>query len=301
MTTLTASQVSDLLGGENPPLLIHVLPPEHFETFHIHGAINVCIYETSFVDQVKTLAPDSSTRIIVYGQWETSSDSQDAAEKLEASGYSQIFDFRWGLSEWSKNDYPLEGTKELLTEPAINGNFNLDTEKSVIRWTGRNLFNHHEGTLKFSWGNLNLDNSTLKEGSLTIDMNTLSCYDLTDSTWNAALIHHLRTADFFDVEHFPTAAIQITHCTPRESSTVGTNNYDVSCALTLRGIWKTLSFPAVIAAADGDNITAQAQIEFDRTDFGSHYGSGKFFAFLWKHVVNDKVQLHLKIIAKKQS
>lgn len=131
-------------------------------------------------------------------------------------------------------------------------------------------------------------------------MNSLSCNDLTDSGWNAALIHHLRSTDFFDIEHFPTADIKIMQCVSKSSSTEGTVNYDVTCSLTLRGISKTLTFPAVIAAADEDNITAQAQIEFDRTDFGSHYGSGKLFAFLGKHIVNDKVQLHLRIIAKKQ-
>ena len=94
MNTLIASQVLEILRGENPPLLIHVLPPEHFDTFHIHGALNVCSYETSFVENIKTLAPNTSTPIIVYGQGDTSSDSQDAADKLAESGYTNIFDFR---------------------------------------------------------------------------------------------------------------------------------------------------------------------------------------------------------------
>ena len=111
-------------------------------------------------------------------------------------------------------------------------------------------------------------------------MNSLTCSDLTNSVWNAALIHHLQTTDFFDIGHFPTADIKIIQCKPQESTTIGRVNYDITCSLTLRGISKILTFPAVIAAADEDNITAQAQLEFDRTDFGSHYGSGKLFAFL---------------------
>lgn len=128
-------------------------------------------------------------------------------------------------------------------------------------------------------------------------MDSLSCADLTDSGWNAALIHHLRTTDFFDIEHYPTADTQILNATPRIGSTAGLPNYDITCSLTLRDISKTLIFPAVIAIADENNITAQAQIDFDRTDFGSHYGSGKLFAFLGKHIVNDIVHLHLKIVA----
>ena len=68
---------------------------------------------------------------------------------------------------------------------------------------------------------------------------------------------------------------------------------------SLRGITHEITFPAVVAIGDAKHITAQAQIEIDRTRWGSRYGSGKFFAFLGKHVVNDHIQLHLKIHAER--
>jgi hypothetical protein len=37
-------------------------------------------------------------------------------------------------------------------------------------------------------------------------------------------------------------------------------------------------------------------VEFDRTLWGSEYGSGKLFARLGQHLVNDFVHLHLKIV-----
>ena len=36
-------------------------------------------------------------------------------------------------------------------------------------------------------------------------------------------------------------------------------------------------------------------IDLDRTQWGSIYGSGKFFARLGQHVVNDLIHLHLKV------
>ena len=57
---------------------------------------------------------------------------------------------------------------------------------------------------------------------------------------------------------------------------------------------------AVIAAADDDHLTGQAQFEIDRTAFGSQYGSGRLFAFLGRHVVNDHVHLHVKLNATRQ-
>ena len=41
------------------------------------------------------------------------------------------------------------------------------------------------------------------------------------------------------------------------------------------------------------------QFELDRTAYGSHYGSGKLFRFLGKHLVNDLIHLHVKIHAEK--
>lgn len=73
----------------------------------------------------------------------------------------------------------------------------------------------------------------------------------------------------------------------------GIANYTIKGMLTLRGISKEIEFPVLIAIADNDRITTQDVLELDRTDFGSHYGSGKFFRFLGKHLVNDLIQLHL--------
>jgi hypothetical protein len=64
-------------------------------------------------------------------------------------------------------------------------------------------------------------------------------------------------------------------------------------------VTQPLSISAVIAAADADHLTGQAQFEIDRTQFGSHYGSGRLFAFLGKHVVNDHIHLHVKLHAKR--
>jgi len=46
-------------------------------------------------------------------------------------------------------------------------------------------------------------------------------------------------------------------------------------------------------------LTAQAWLEIDRTRWGVNYGSGRLFAWLGKHVVNDHIGLHLKIHARR--
>ncbi|WP_395737180.1 YceI family protein [Prosthecobacter sp.] len=296
MNTLSLTQVQ---AQQSSATLIHVLPEEHFACAHLPGATNACVYETVFVSKVAELVPDKNTPIIVYGAGGDSLDASTAAEKLEKAGYAKVSAFMGGIAEWKQNHLPLEGT---LAEPAAaspDGRYEIDTETSLVRWTGRNLFNHHHGTLKLSGGQIEIQNGVLQSATFTLDMNSIACEDLADTAFNAMLIRHLRDDDFFAVDRFPTAEFVCTHADPLPSCTPGTPNYTLHGDITLRGVTRPLSFPAVIAAADASHLTGQAQFELDRTQFGSHYGSGRLFAFLGKHVVNDHIHLHIKLHARR--
>jgi polyisoprenoid-binding protein YceI len=297
ITTLSVTQLQSLMTEEPAPLLIHVLPPDHFKARRLSGAINFCSYESAFISKIEELVPNREQPIILYGEGEPSLDSADAAQKLKLAGYKNISDFRGGLKEWEKAGLPILSDGPLPSDPMLDGKFALDVSRSVIRWTGRNLFNHHEGTLRFSEGSIHVREGVLFSGELSIDMNSIACSDLTDKSVNAMLIAHLRSADFFDTAHHPAARVTIRSSTPFPNALPSHPNHEISASLMLRGVERPLVFPAVIATADADHVTAQAQVEFDRTKFGSHYGSGRFFAYLGQHVVNDLIQLHLKIHA----
>ena len=49
---------------------------------------------------------------------------------------------------------------------------------------------------------------------------------------------HLRSADFFDVEKYPTITFASTKITPK-----GNENYEITGNFTMRGVSKTMSFP----------------------------------------------------------
>lgn len=294
MKTINAVELKVLAGSAT---LIHVLPEEHFAQQHLPSAVNACVYEMIFLSKVAELVPDKSAAIIVYGAGAPSLDSRTAAEKLETAGYSNVRDFRGGLTEWLQNGLAVEGAGLIGDSINPDGLFEVDVETSVVRWTGRNLFNHHQGTVKLAGGRIELQNGALKAARFTLDMNQIVCEDLVDTAYNALLIRHLRDDDFFAVDRFPTAEFICEHAESLPSCTPGTPNYTLHGKMTLRGITKPLSFPAVIAAADADHLTGQTQFELDRTQFGSHYGSGRLFAFLGKHVVNDHIHLHIKLHA----
>ncbi len=299
---MTARELHTLLQSERPPQLLQVLPVDIHAATHLPNARNACVYETSFLDQVRALGIDPSAPLVVYGAGEGSLDAATALEQLRAAGYTEVRCFEGGLAEWKAAGFPLEGSGLLPPPPVPDGIYTVDADQSVIRWTGRNLFNHHSGTVHLGGGEIVLNQGTLVSARFTIDMTSIANEDISDSAMNAMLLAHLRTADFFDVGQHPTAEFVAGTAEKIPNSTDGTPNHFVRGNFTLRGIRRPLEFPVLIATtADARRLTGQGQFELDRTEFGSHYGSGKLFRFLGQHLVTDHIHLHVKIHADRQN
>jgi polyisoprenoid-binding protein YceI len=196
---------------------------------------------------------------------------------------------------------PLEGEGALPAAPLFSGTFRADTEQSLIRWTGRNLFNHHSGTVRLAEGEITLRDNALVAARFRIAMDSIACEDISDSAINQMLIAHLHSDDFFDVAHHPVAEFIASSITPLATCTDGTPNHLLRGQFTLRGITREIEFPILVATADGKRLTAQGVLDLDRTQFGSVYGSGRLFRFLGKHIVNDHIHLHIKLHADLKS
>ncbi|MGB8169378.1 MAG: YceI family protein [Chthoniobacteraceae bacterium] len=299
---MNAEKLQAMIRSAQPPRLIHVLPPEVFAAARIAGSVNACIYETAFLDQVKALDLDPSVPLVVYGAGEDSLDAATAAEKLRSAGFAHVATFDGGLAAWTAAGLPLEGTGHLPQSPVPDGTYRIDTAQSIIRWTGRNLFNHHSGTVRLADGDIRVNQGQFASACFTIDMASIACEDLADPALNAMLLAHLSTADFFDVEHHPTAEFVADAAERIATCTDGTPSHRLRGTFTLRGISRPLEFPVLIAAKDdGQHLIGQGVLELDRTAYGSHYGSGKLFRFLGPHLVNDHIHLHVKIHAERRT
>ena len=295
MSSPTPAALSAQLASSSPPLLLHVLPPESWESSRLPGSHCACVYEMTFLETVRGLAPDPATPIVVYGAGLPSLESAVAAEKLAAAGYTQVTKFAGGLAAWESAGLPVEGSGQLPPAPAFDGLWHVDTTTSVIRWTGRNLFNHHEGTVPLSGGAFEVAGGLVTHAHFTIDLRRIACTDLADPDYNALLLRHLAYRDFFETTTHPEAVFSATAARPIPDATPGIPNYQIEGSLTLRGVTQPISFPSLIALNDNGQLTAQAWLEIDRTRWGVNYGSGRLFAWLGKHVVNDYIGLHLKI------
>lgn len=277
-----------------PSPLIDVLSAESFAMEHLPGAVNFCVYETAFLDQIVEAFPDKTAPLTVDGLNGRTLEAGVALCRLRKAGYSNAVTLPGGLEGWKANGGAIEhGT---LHAKPLTGRFPIDTENSVIRWTGRNLFNFHNGTLKLARGHIDVVENRLVGAAIPIDMTSLQCSDLTDSAMNAMLISHLRSADFFDVEAYPQAMFTLIAARGIAGATAGMANYCIQGLFTLRGHSHEIEFPALIAEKSVGGWVAQATLDLDRTLWGANYGSGKLFARLGQHVINDLIHLHLMIV-----
>ena len=294
---LTSSEFQNLLDSANPPIVIDVLTAEAHAEEHLEGSENFCVYESAFVSKMTERFPDKKTPIVVYGAGAATREADVAVEKLLSAGFSRVQALAGGIDAWKKSDGRVV-TGLMDAPPPHTGSLRVDAEQSVVFWTGQNLFNHHTGTLRALSGRIEIKDDVFVSGQMTLDMNSIACTDIADPTMAAMLVRHLRDEDFFAVDRFPTAEFVFQTIELLTESRPGIPNFSVAGSLTLRGVTKTIAFPASIARKHDGTFAAQAFLEIDRTDWGVLYGSSKFFARLSEHLVNDHIHLHLKIVAR---
>jgi rhodanese-related sulfurtransferase/polyisoprenoid-binding protein YceI len=295
--SISIADLQKLLRNDPSLVIVDVLPADAFREAHLPGAENFCVYETGFISKVAAAHPDLPRPIVVYGAGGGTLEAEVAVEKLKKAGFQSVRLLEGGLSSWRAAGAPVEcGPVDKV--PEETGFLPFDTERSLVFWTGRNLFNHHTGTIRVSGGGIELRNGAPVRSSVQLDMNSLACTDLADPALNAMLIAHLRHDDFFAVPRFPHAEFVLSASDQIPGSRAGIPNFQLTGELTMRGVTRPLSFPAVIARKSDGAYAAQALIAIDRTEWGVLYGSSRFFARLGEHVVNDPIHLHLKVFTR---
>ena len=106
---------------------------------------------------------------------------------------------------------------------------------------------------------------------------------------------HLRSADFFDVDTYPTLTFTSTSVSPRDG-----NVYDVAGDLTIHGVTRPVVLPASFLGSAQDpwgntKFVFEAELTLNRKDFGLNWNSAlETGGFL----VGDEVRVFLSIQAK---
>ena len=291
------------LGEGTPPALIDVLVDEHFKAVHLPGAVNVCVYEIVFLENMAKLIPDKDREIVVYGSGDRSLEALNAAEKLVNAGYRNVGMLQGGLDGWKALGYAVEGEDTAILqrpEPAVpfeDARYVVDTEQSVVNWFGRNRTTTHRGTLRFSSGEFSFTNGELK-GAFEVDMTSIQNIDLEGDPLQPHLIGHLKSVDFFFVDMFPRAFFTITSAKRIEEVPSSIPNFSVQGFFDLRGVKKEIAFVATASPLQDGEVRVEAHFDIDRSRWGVLYGSSRFFEHLGYHLVYQPISLHLRLAAQ---
>lgn len=285
------------LDAKRPFALLDVLPPEVFREGRLPGAVNACVYEVTFLDQVGALVPDRRMAVVVYCAGESSRASEDAAERLAAAGYEAVQRFAGGREAWREAGYPFEGRPdEPPEERPRDGQYVVDLERSLVGWVGRNPGGSHDGTLRFKSGRVRVKGGRVAKGVFEIDMRSLDVADLAGDMADL-LKRHLESEDFFAVARYPVARFEIERMVPVEGATPGAPNYEAEGEMTVRGVENPVAFPAT-AGVRGGELTLEAHFDLDRTRWNVNYGSGKLYARLGMHLVHDHITVQVRVLAQ---
>ncbi len=295
----TISTVEEMQARHNSGtsfLLLDVRLPEDHEEGHIPGSVNQCVFEVAFLPELEKRSIDRSTAIVVYGAGVDSGEARMAAEKLERAGYTQVSEFTGGMDAWTQAG--LSTTVNTPSAPELkvkDGQQALDLTESRVVWVGRNLINRHWGQVALKSGHVAFQNGAAASGEVILDLHRILCSDLAGSELHDVLIHHLESDDFFDVERFPEARFAFTRVEVC-ADPPGCRNLRLHGELTLRGQTHPLTVEATAGFTPEGKAALQATFTIDRTLWGVDYGSGKLFRRLAGHLVNDEIELQVRMI-----
>ena len=151
------------------------------------------------------------------------------------------------------------------TQPttAKGENLAITPENSKVLFTGSKVTGKHEGGFNKFSGTIDLVNGKAEESSVKVDIEATSVFTDADG-----LTKHLQSGDFFEVEKYPKASFASTKIVPDQSK--GANAYTVTGDLELRGVRKSITFPATIVVSPAD-VSVDANFSINRKDFGIVY------------------------------
>jgi len=165
--------------------------------------------------------------------------------------------------------------------------FKIVSIQSNIDWVGKKVTGAHNGTIAFKDGEIVLNDGKLSAGKFIIDTASIKILDITDPATNAQFAGHLASDDFFSIQKYPEAILEITSVTADQ----------VEGNLTIKGITHPVSFNTVINV-NGDVLTATGKLVIDRTKYEMKFRSGNFFKDLGDTLIYNDFELNVSITAK---
>ncbi|KOY85919.1 hypothetical protein AD998_06975 [bacterium 336/3] len=161
----------------------------------------------------------------------------------------------------------------------------LDLATSTVTWVGTKPTGKHNGTFNLKEGSISVKENNIAAGKFVVDIASLKVLDIPEKEeGNGKLAGHLKSPDFFDAEKFPTATFEVTSVEAYKADTtkkvdekdkeytLANPTHTITGNLELKGVKKSVTFPAVVNVANG-KVEAEAKFNINRKDWGMEYGT----------------------------
>jgi polyisoprenoid-binding protein YceI len=129
--------------------------------------------------------------------------------------------------------------------------FTIDTDASSATW--HLTPDQHSGMVFISSGELLADNTTIKNGTVHVALNSLTVSSINDLKHNAELTARLKGKYFFDTYNHPVVVFKLTSVRQESGS-----NYILNGSLIIKGKSQPVRVPAIVNFTKKKiNLTAQ--------------------------------------------
>jgi polyisoprenoid-binding protein YceI len=170
--------------------------------------------------------------------------------------------------------------------------YQIDKAHSEAIFQVRHLLSKVRGRFSDFEGTIDFDETNPEASSVNFTVHTKSI-----DTNEADRDTHLRSADFFSVDQFPTLTFRSTKIARR-----GDNRFDVTGDLTMRGVTKTVVVPVEYLGKAKDpwgneKVAFEGEVPLNRKDYGLTWNAAlETGGFL----VGDEVKVNVSIQAAPQ-
>lgn len=161
--------------------------------------------------------------------------------------------------------------------------YTLDNPHTQIVFSVSHMgFSHSVGKFLGYDGGFTFDRANPQNSTIDVTIDTASI-DLGTQKWN----DHMKNADFFDVEKYPTMTFKSTGVV-----VTGENTADITGDLTLLGVTKPVTLNVVHNKSgprpSGEQFVAgfSATAKIKRSDFGMNYGIG---------MIGDEIDIRIEV------
>jgi polyisoprenoid-binding protein YceI len=153
---------------------------------------------------------------------------------------------------------------------------------SEIRWWGykvvKTVPTSHSGTVKLKSGKFTFDKTVLVDGEFVIDMKSIMAGDVSDE-------------DQVKLTKFPLAKFHLTKIIPLANSEYNSTVYG---DITIKGVRKTISFPANVYITQFTVVIESAKFSLNRRDFKVFYQSS-----LKDYFIKNEMDIQFKLSTEK--